>query len=52
VTPLSTVDPFGTPFSAALHVVERYRFIDGEAASRAQAAHGIIARPFFPSGAA
>ena len=50
VTPLSTVDPFGTPFSAALHVVERYRFIDGAAASRAQEAHGIIARPFYPYG--
>jgi hypothetical protein len=50
VTPLSTVDPFGTPFSAALHVVERYRLIEGEAASRAQEAHGIIARPFLPYG--
>ena len=50
VTPLSTVDPFGTPHSAALHVVERYRLIEGEAASRAQEAHGIIARPFFPYG--
>ena len=50
VTPLSTIDPFGTPHSSALRVVERYRFIDGEAAVRAQEAHGIIARPFFPYG--
>ena len=40
VTPLSTIDPFGTPHSSALRVVERYRFIDGEAAVRAQEAHG------------
>lgn len=50
VTPLSTVDPFGTPHSSALHVVERYRLIDGDAAARAQQAHGVIARPFFPYG--
>jgi hypothetical protein len=48
--PLSAVDPFGTPHSSALHVVERYRLIDGEAAARAQDAHGAIARPFFPYG--
>lgn len=50
VTPLSAIDPFGTPHSSALRVVERYRFIDGEAASRAQDAHGFVARPFFPYG--
>ena len=33
--PLSTIDPFGTPHSKALHVVERYRLIDGEAAAEA-----------------
>ena len=48
VTPLSTVDPFGTPHSAALHVVERYRLIDGEAAAQAQRAHGSV----FPNEAA
>jgi hypothetical protein len=32
VGPLSMVDRFGTPFSDALHVVERYRLIDGETA--------------------
>jgi hypothetical protein len=40
--PLSTVDPFGTPHSKALHVVERYRLIDGEAAAEAQRKHGAI----------
>src|SRR4029077_6579628 len=33
VAPFSTVDAFGTPHSKALHVVERYRLIDGEAAA-------------------
>ena len=32
VGPLSAVDEFGTPFGPALHVVERYRLIDGVAA--------------------
>jgi hypothetical protein len=36
VAPFSTVDAFGTPHSKALHVVERYRLIDGEAAAEAQ----------------
>jgi hypothetical protein len=40
VAPFSTVDPFGTPHSKALHVVERYRLIDGEAAAEAQRKHG------------
>ena len=31
VAPFSTVDAFGTPHSKALHVVQRYRLIDGEA---------------------
>jgi hypothetical protein len=47
-TPLSAVDPFGTPHSAGLHVVERYRLIDGEAAAQAQRAHGSV----FPNEAA
>jgi hypothetical protein len=42
VSPLSTVDAFGTPHSEALHVVERYRLIDGEAAAEAQRKHGAI----------
>ena len=50
VAPLSTVDPFGTPHTKALHVVEIYRLIDGKAAAEALSAHGIIARPFNPYG--
>src|SRR5713101_3458392 len=34
--PHAMVDMFGTPFSAALHVVERYRLLDYEAAKEAQ----------------
>ena len=40
VAPFSTVDAFGTPHSKALHVVERYRLVDGEAAAEAQRKHG------------
>jgi len=40
VAPFSTIDAFGTPHSKALHVVERYRLIDGEAAAEAQRKHG------------
>jgi hypothetical protein len=50
VAPLSTVDPFGTPHSKALHVVERYRLIDGEAAAETQKKHGAIFRPTPPYG--
>jgi hypothetical protein len=39
VGPLSMVDRFGTPFSAALHVVERYRLIDGATARDLQLKH-------------
>ena len=39
VGPLSMVDLYGTPHSEALHVIERYRLIDGEAASQAQERH-------------
>jgi hypothetical protein len=48
--PLSTVDPFGTPHSEALHVVERYRLIDGRAAVEAQQQNGAINRPVPPYG--
>jgi hypothetical protein len=47
VTPLSTVDVFGTPHSEALHVKERYRLIDGEAAAEAQQKHGATYVPSF-----
>jgi hypothetical protein len=50
VVPISTVDAFGTPHSEALHVVERYRLIDGEAAAAAQKKHGAIYRPAPPYG--
>jgi hypothetical protein len=39
VGPLSVVDRFGTPFSAALQVVERYRLIDGATARDLQLKH-------------
>jgi hypothetical protein len=42
VAPFSTVDAFGTPHSKALHVVERYRLIDGGAAAEIQRKHGAI----------
>jgi hypothetical protein len=51
VTPLSSIDLFGTPHSKALHVVERYRLIDGEAAVEAQQKAGSPANPgFLPYG--
>ena len=44
--PLGLVDRFGTPHSDALHIVERYRLIDGktarEAADRQQKENGVI----------
>jgi hypothetical protein len=36
VGPLSMIDRFGTPFSTALHVIERYRLIDGAMARNLQ----------------
>ncbi len=39
VGPLSMVDRYGTPFSAALHVIERYRLIDGATARDLQLKH-------------
>jgi hypothetical protein len=35
IGPFSAVDQYGTPFTQALHVVERYRLIDDEAARAA-----------------
>ena len=37
--PFSTIDRYGTPFSEKMHVVERYRLIDGEAAAAAILKH-------------
>jgi hypothetical protein len=45
VGPLSIVDNYGTPFSNALHVIERYRLIDGKLASETEAMHE---RTYFP----
>jgi len=39
VGPLSMVDVYGTPFSPGLHVIERYRLIDGAAARDLQLTH-------------
>ncbi len=39
IGPLSMVDRFGTPFSSALHVIERYRLIDGGTARDLQLKH-------------
>jgi hypothetical protein len=36
---LAVIDRYGTPFDAALHVVERYRLIDGKAAADAVRKH-------------
>ena len=47
VGPLSMVDSYGTPFSSALHVVERYRLIDGELARDLQRKHESN---YFPAG--
>jgi hypothetical protein len=39
VGPLSMIDRFGTPFSPELHVIERYRLIDGALARDLQQKH-------------
>jgi hypothetical protein len=39
VGPLSMVDRYGTPFSGSLHVIERYRLIDGVIARDLQLKH-------------
>ena len=50
VRPLSMVDWYGTPHSGALHVVERYRLIGGEAARDAQRKHeSLYAIPGMPA---
>ena len=47
VGPFSTVDRNGTPHSEALHVVERYRRIDGQAAREAVLRHeSLYSRDF------
>jgi hypothetical protein len=39
IGPLSMVDLYGTPFSSALHVIERYQLIDGAKARDLQLTH-------------
>jgi hypothetical protein len=41
VGPFAMVDVYGTPYTEALHVVERYRLLDSEAAKAAQERGGI-----------
>jgi hypothetical protein len=48
--PISTVDPFGTPHTSALHVIERYRVIDGMSAAEAQEKNGARNRAAPPYG--
>jgi hypothetical protein len=43
--PFSTVDPFGTPHGQNLHVVERYRLIDGHSAAKEQSRNGAKFTP-------
>jgi hypothetical protein len=47
VGPLSMIDRYGTPFSGALHVIERYRLIDGTLARDLQLKHE---HNYFPHG--
>lgn len=47
VGPLAMVDNYGTPFSESLHVIERYRLIDGNIASDIETKHE---RAYFPPG--
>jgi hypothetical protein len=49
-SPFTSVDAFGTPHSEALHVVERYRLIDGAQAAEQQKKHGAMFRPNPPYG--
>jgi hypothetical protein len=53
IGPFSMIDRYGTPYSQALHVVERYRLIDDEAAKEAEerSATEILRTRFRASGA-
>ena len=48
--PYSMIDFYGTPFSEALHVVERYRLIDYETAQALEARPGKDGRELMTSG--
>ena len=45
VGPLSIVDMYGAPFSTALHVIERYRLIDGSVAQELQSKQASLYAP-------
>ena len=47
IGPLSMIDRFGTPFSAGMRVIERYRLIDGALAQKLQLKHE---HDYFPNG--
>jgi len=47
---LPIIDRYGTPRSAAMHVVERYRLIDGATAADTQKKNGAVYRPSPPYG--
>jgi hypothetical protein len=49
IGPFSMADFYGTPYTEALHVVERYRLIDYEVAMEAQE-RGLKLHPFSPEG--
>jgi hypothetical protein len=49
IGPFAMVDFYGTPYTAALHVVERYRLIDDSAAKEGQA-RGLKENAFLPDG--
>ena len=49
IGPFAMVDFYGTPYTAALHVVERYRLIDDNAAKEGQE-RGLKENAFLPDG--
>ena len=49
IGPFAMVDFYGTPYTAALHVVERYRLIDDSAAKEGQE-RGLKENAFLPDG--
>jgi hypothetical protein len=49
VGPFAMLDAYGTPFTKALHVVERYRLIDDEAAKEGEE-RGLKENPRLPDG--
>jgi hypothetical protein len=50
IGPYSMIDWYGTPYTEALHVVERYRFIDDEAAKEAEERGAKVVAPVATGG--